>query len=46
MPTGHIFERLGGMIGSSAQSGKANNETHSRIFIFTWHLAQVDAVFY
>src|ERR1700734_2155280 len=45
MPTGQIFERLGGMIGSSARSGKigianANNETQCRILIFTWHLPQ------
>jgi hypothetical protein len=48
MPTGHIFERLGGMIGSPACSGKtdgtakANHETQRRILIFTWHLAQGD----
>src|SRR5271155_3044320 len=46
MPTGHIFARLGGMMGSSAHSGNANNETQSRIFIFTWHLAQGDASLY
>ena len=45
MPTGQILERLGGMIGSSAHSGKANNETHSRILIFTWHLVQVVRLF-
>ena len=49
MPTGQIFERLGGMIGSSARSGKtgianANNETQCRIFIFTWHLPQGESL--